>query len=432
MSPRKIISNVLINCFKNCHSITGRGNLKTLEYIKNIIPIVIKRVATGTPVYDWIVPKEWNLNRSYIEIDGSIYADTNNNILHVVNYSEPFDGTLSFEEFEKHLHTLPELPDAIPYRTAYYTNEWGVCISYNEYKEIKKIHTNKSVRVKIDTVKQDGYLEYGEYIIKGKSELQILVSCYICHPQMANDSLSGVALSVALSKYVESIPDLKFTYRFVFVPETIGAAVYAKHLNDSNIVKNIFAGLVVTTVGGLGGFSSKYSFDASHEINEILDTILSEYTVKKYPFDVHGSDERQYSSNGIRINCVSIFKDRYYDYKYYHTSLDNLEFVNVDNILKTYSLYVALVDELESRNFLKSTLLGCEPMLIKHKLTGDMIGGAFVPGIGNDFESILQILFYCDGTKSIEHVSKIVRKDPKYMNMLVNILRDKQLLVKIA
>ena len=284
----------------------------------------------------------------------------------MVSYSKPINKMLNWSELEIHLHKHDILPCAIPYRTSYYERNWGFCVTHSQYAEIKA--QKGLVSVLIDSELKPGSLSYGEYLIRGKSPKEILISTYFCHPSMANDNLSGVVLTAMLAKHISKLKGLKWSYRIIFIPETIGAIAYCS-LNE-NIVKNIDFGMIVTNVGGPGNFSYKQSWNSSHFINSLTEKVLEktkeDYVV--YPFDIHGSDERQFSSPGFRINCISIFKDKYYEYPEYHSSLDNLEFISASSINKSYQIYTNLIDQIENQSIYRRIEPNCEIMLSRHNL----------------------------------------------------------------
>jgi aminopeptidase-like protein len=391
--------------FSICRSITGEGSRSTLRILQEIIPLSINEVPSGLEVYDWVVPNEWNIKDAYIEDNfGERLIDFNNSNLHVVSYSEPVDAVFTWDQIKSHLHLHPTLPEAIPYLTSYYERNWGFCVTLEQYERLKK--SAGPFKVKIDSSLKPGSLTYGEYLLAGSSKQEILISCYICHPSMANDSLSGVILTAILAEYLTNIHDRHWSYRFVFVPETIGAISYCA-LNEDTI-KQIDFGLVITTVGGPGAFGYKQSWNENHNINVLIERSFEELgkNYLTYPFDIHGSDERQYSSQGFRVNMATISKDRYYEYAQYHTSLDDLNFVNGEQIYETYEVYKHLLQKIENRKVYRNLYPHCEVMLSKHDLY-PKLGGTLIPGVENSsvLDLILWILFLCDGCKTLEEIA---------------------------
>ncbi len=293
---------------------------------------------------------------------------------------------------------------AIPYKTTYYNKDWGFCVSKEIFNKI--MSCKKKLKVKIDSNFKKGNLIYGELLIKGKSKKEILISTYICHPSMANDNLSGIILCTHLSKFILSLKNRYWSYRIVFLPETIGAIAYCK-LNEEKI-RNIDFGLVICNVGGKSQFSFKESYDNKHFINDIIKETFQDESLKfkRYSFDINGSDERQYSSQFFRLNICSIFKDKYYEFKEYHSSKDNLEFVKSENIFKRLKIYQKVIEKIEKQIIYKSTKTKCEPMLSKYNLY-PKLGGDILPGRKklSKLEIVLWLLFLADGVKTLHQVS---------------------------
>ena len=401
----KEIDKFLKRLFPITRSITGEGNRKTLKILQEIIPLKILEYPTNQKVYDWTIPKEWNIKDAWIkDSKGNKIIDFKQNNLHVVSYSTPINKKMSFEELKKHLHYLEYLPDAIPYRTSYYNKNWGFCLSYNQFK---KLDENEEYEVFIDSELFDGSLSIGEVLIEGKSREEYLISCYICHPSMANDSLSGVITTAFLAKELLKMKnELEHSYRIIFIPETIGAITYLA--NNEDKMKKIEAGLVITTCGGSGSFGYKQSWNENHWINQMVEDVFQENNINfiKYPFDIHGSDERQYSSQGFKINCVTISKDKYYEYDFYHTSLDNLDFVKPYALNKSLNLYLQLINKMDKNIFYKNLHPKCEVMLSKHDLY-PKTGGNFIPGKNiSALDIILELLLLCDGTIDLYTIAK--------------------------
>jgi len=388
-------------------SLTGEGNRETLRILQELIPLDIIEIPSGEKVFDWTIPLEWDAKEAWIESeDGERFVDLVDSNLHLVGYSSGLACTMmSWEDLEPHLHVHPTQKDAIPYRTAYYSDDWGFCVNQKTYE---KMRLNLSrFRVMIDAKKTPGSLTYGEYRIKGNHQNEILISCYICHPSMANDSLSGVIAAAFLARELSKRNDLQHSYRFVFVPETIGAIAYcAKHTKD---IKNIDRGLVMTTCGGPGDFGYKQSWDTSDEINMMIEEVFRKNNISfiTYPFDILGSDERQYSSIGFRLNCITITKNKYYEYDYYHTSLDNLSYVKSENISQSIKLYVDLINIMDCDLTFRSLMPDCEVMMSKHDLY-PTIGGSNLPEIDNisQLEKRMWLLFLSDGSMGLYEISR--------------------------
>ena len=399
------LDQYLQRLFPLCRSITGNPNRETLKALQEIITLTVHEVPSGTAVYDWTIPDEWNIRDAWIaNASGCRLVDFRASNLHVVSYSEPVNAVMDWAEIQPHLHRHPDLADAIPYRTSYYRRDWGFCVTHTQFAELEK--QGGPFTVVIDSELKPGSLSYGEYLVPGRSTEEILLSCYICHPSMANDSLSGVLLTAFLARYIAGLKNRHWSYRIVFVPETIGAIAYCAR--NEAAMKRIDLGLVITTVGGPGKFGYKQSFDPSHPINALIEDVLAETGTEfiTYPFDIHGSDERQYSSQGFRINAATICRDRYYEYPYYHSSLDDLSFVTAKQIAETLEVYVRLIDKLEARRIYRNRIPNCEVMLSRHDLY-PATGGAQRPELGgrSELDLILWLLSLCDGKLDLDRIA---------------------------
>jgi aminopeptidase-like protein len=425
------IEGYLHRLFPLCRSITGNGNRETLRILKELVPLDIVEYPTGQQVYDWMIPREWNIRDAWIKnSSGKKIIDFQKSNLHVVSYSAPVQDRMKLVELNEHIHFRDDLPSAIPYRTSYYNENWGFCLSYNDYK--RYFNDTETYEVFIDSELQNGSLTIGELLIKGKSDKEYLISTYICHPSLANDNLSGPVMTAMLSRELLS-RELNFSYRVVFVPETIGAIAYCA--NNEEAMKRIMAGFVVSSVGGPGRFGYRQSWQQDCFINSMVEDTFHENGIdnfKIYPFDIHGSDERQYSSQGFRINIVSVTKDKYYDYDYYHTSLDDLSFISAENIVACLKLYIQTIEKLDKNVTYKNLHPNCEIMLSKHDLY-QKTGGGQVPifGTRNDQDLILWLLFYCDGQKSLWQISKLLETPIDMLYNLAVQLSEKKLFKEI-
>ena len=393
-----------------CRSVTGDGNRKTLEIINRSIPLTIEEYASGTSCFDWVIPDEWNIRDAYIKDEsGKKIVDFKVNNLHVLNYSEPVEGIFSWDELANHLYTDPEQPDAIPYRTSYYKRRWGFCLKYEQFKKLKRT----SFHVKIDSSLKKGSLTIGQAFLEGKTQKEILVSCYICHPSMANDSLSGVVVATQLYKFLSKLKYRKYSYRFLFIPETIGAIVYLFHFGDK-LKENLHAGLVLTCLGDPGQFNYKRTRHGNHELDQIACNVLM-HSGKK--FKVHnfwplGSDERQFSSPGFKFPVGSLMRSIYGQFREYHTSSDNLEFVTEEALNESFEMYKNILYGLEENKTYKREQPFCEPMLSKYNLYNDL--GAS-PITEKNKEAILWVLNFSDGEHSLVEIAD-------RMNIDINIL----------
>jgi aminopeptidase-like protein len=382
-----------------CRSLTGLGIEKTLKYIRNQIPITIHKVESGLKVFDWTVPKEWNIKSAYIKNSkGETILDLKDHYLHVLNYSIPINKIVSLDELKEHLYTLPDFPDWIPYKTSYYKESWGFCMKHNEFLKLKE----DNYHVVIDSTLEDGYLPYGELIIKGKTDKEILISSYCCHPQQCNDSLSGTVMAMHLAKHLLE-KDNYYTYRFVFIPETIGAIVYLSK-NIDIMKKNTIGGYVLTCLGDEGLFT----YLKTKKENQFIDKLtlfLLEQSGLKYKirdFETCGSDERQYNYPGVDLNIGSLMKTKYGEFNEYHTSADNLQFVTEKGLKETYDFYIKCFELIEVNHYYVNTNL-CEPMLGKYGLY-NLIGASKIRQ-GNIGEVCRVILYYCDGEHDLIDIS---------------------------
>ena len=431
----KEIDSYLKRLLPITRSITGDGNRETLKILQEIIPLDILEYPTGQKVYDWTIPKEWNIKDAWIkDSNGNKIIDFKENNLHTVSYSTPIHKKMKFKKLKEHLHYKEDLPEAIPYRTSYYNESWGFCLSYNDYNSKFKIQNSKldEFEVIIDSELSNGSMSIGELLINGKSKKEYLLSCYICHPSMANDSLSGVITTAFIARELLKIQDtLEHSYRIVFVPETIGAIAYCA--NNEKAMRDIDNGLVITTCGGLGDYGYKQSWDKDNFINSMVEDVFKQNNIKfkTYPFDIHGSDERQYSSQGFKINCATISKDRYYEYDYYHTSLDNLDFVTAGNLNKTLDLYLQLINKMDKNIIYENLYPNCEVMLSKHDLY-PKTGGAILPNSDmSALDIILWLLYYCDGSMDLYEVSKKMKVDIGLVYKEAKQLEEKEIMRRI-
>ena len=355
----------LINdLFPICRSITGDGVRSTLERIRQIIPLSVHEIPSGTRVFDWLVPREWNIRDAYIKTpSGEKIAEFKKNNLHVLNYSIPVQKKVTLDELMPHLFTLPAHPDWVPYRTSYYKENWGFCITDSQLQSLP----DGEYEVFIDSTLADGHLTYGEYVIQGETSEEILVSCHVCHPSLCNDNLSGIALSSYLADYL-SKQRLRYTYRFLFIPGTIGSITWLA-LNEEKAA-NIKHGLVVTCVGDGGAFSYKKSRRETAEIDRAVLHVLrnTREGIREIDFYPYGYDERQYCSPGFNLAVGSLSRSSHGQYPEYHTSADNLELVKPRYLQESFETFVDVIDVLENNRAYVNLNPKCEPQLGKRGL----------------------------------------------------------------
>lgn len=306
-------------------SITGDGVRQTLKILQAELPgLTIHEVPSGTQVLDWVVPDEWTLRSATLTgPDGEVIADVAMNNLHIVGYSESVDRELTLEELQEHLHSIPEQPTAIPYVTSYYNPRWGFCIS----EEVRQALKPGMYTAQIDSTLAPGSLTYGEFILPGESSDEIFLSTYVCHPSLANNELSGPMVATGIAQWLMGLKQRHYTYRIVFVPETIGAIIYLAR-NVALLKERVIAGFQLTCIGDDRRFTYLASRDGNLRIDRIAKRVLATRDdVVEYSYLFRGSDERQYCAPGVDLPLISIMRSRYADYPEYHTSLDDLDAV---------------------------------------------------------------------------------------------------------
>lgn len=416
--------SLLSELFPINRSITGDGVRKTLCRLCRELPeIEISEVPTGTQCFDWTVPKEWSVTEAYIEApDGRRIVDFKKNNLYIVGYSMPIDMTIDLAELQKHLYSLPEQPDVIPYVTSYYVRRWGFCISDNERKMLQP----GMYRVRIDSSHFDGSLTYGEVFLPGQEEKEILLSTYICHPSLANDNLSGPVLLTALMRWLKQRPR-RFSYRAVFLPETIGSIAYISK-NLEHLKRRITAGFVLTCVGDDGDFS----FLPSRAGNTLTDRLCrhvlkhSGRKYKEYSYLERGSDERQYCSPGVDLPVVSIMKSKYGTYPEYHTSKDDLSFVTPKGLQESFDMYLLCLKTLEKFGYYKCTHC-CEPQLGKRGLYPNLS----MKNSASDVRLTVNFLAFADGQTDLLDIAECLDVGVWDIFSIIDILKEHDLIVEI-
>ena len=410
MLNKKIMSNSLIlekiwsfskELWPINRSITGQGTLTTLKIIKKNLPrLKIKNVKSGYKAFDWKVPDEWNIKKGYIITPtGSKICNFKENNLHVVGYSSSINKTVSLEELDQNLHSLPKQPNAIPYVTSYYKKRWGFCIKDKERKMLKR----GNYKVVIDSKLAEGKLHYGEILIKGKTKKEIFISTYICHPSMANNEISGPVITTFLTTWINSLKKTKYSYRIVFIPETIGALVYLSK-NLKKMKKNIIAGFIMTCLGDERNYSYLPTKYENKYVDKVIVKILKDKKIKykKFQWSDRGSDERQYSSPGVDLPIATLMRTKYGEYPEYHTSLDKLgKVVTKKGLFQSLELIKECIKIIEQNYFPRCKVLG-EPMLSKRGLYSDL-------SIKNNYykgHNINDILTWADGKNDIIDISE--------------------------
>ena len=385
--------------FPICRSITGDGLRATLRRIQQEIPVAIHEVPSGTAAFDWTVPREWNIRDAYVKnAAGERVIDFRNSNLHVVNYSIPVRRTMRLAELREHLHTLPDRPDWIPYRTSYYKETWGFCLSQRQFDALP----DGDYEVCIDSTLENGSLSYGELLLRGESPAEILISCHACHPSLANDNLSGIAVAVALAKELSSEPH-RYSYRFVFIPGTIGAIAWLSRNED--VVPRIEHGLVLAGVGDPGKFTYKRSRRASAEIDRIVAHVFAKSGAETQIFDFspYGYDERQYCSPGFNLAVGRFSRSPHGTFPEYHTSADNLDFVKPTALADSLAMCRKILHALEGNRRYQNLNPKCEPQLGKRGLYRAIGGHA---DAGAKEMAMLWVLNLSDGQHALLDIAE--------------------------
>ncbi|MBG0859636.1 MAG: DUF4910 domain-containing protein [Bacteroidales bacterium] len=384
-------------------SLTGNGNRETLRILSEIVDLNITEVPSGTNCFDWVVPPEWNVKEAWIkDSNGNVIIDFSNNNLHLLGYSIHVKGKMFLSELRSHIYTLPLQPDIIPYLTSYYDENWGFCMSHNQFLTLKE---NEEYDILIDsTLNHKGSMTIGEAILKGCSDNEVLFSTYICHPSMANNELSGLLVSAFIFRELKNIRNRFYTYRFVYLPETIGSIYYLSRFGE-HLKQTLDAGYVVTCVGDQGDFSYKRSRRGNSLADRAAELILRQSGTK---FNIEnffptGSDERQYCSPGFNLPVGSLMRTRYGKYPEYHTSADDKNFISFDALEKSVLKYLEIINLLENNFVYINTKPFCEPQLGKRGL---------YPAIGDQknktktIVTTLWILNLADGTNDLISISE--------------------------
>jgi len=381
-------------------SITGQGVRDTLAILKESLPdMEVRSVHSGTQCFDWTVPREWHIRSARITCpDGSIICDFSEQNLHVMGYSVPVDKVITLEELQKHLFSIPDMPDAIPYITSYYSENWGFCISDTDRQKLQE----GNYHVCIDSELFDGVLNYGELYIPGETSEEIFISTYVCHPSMGNNEVSGPVVSTYLAMAVQAMKEHRYSYRFIFIPETIGSIVYiSQHLDEMKT--NIKAGAVLTCIGDDRCYSyleSRYADSYSDIVaRHVMKHIDPNY--KAYSFLHRGSDERQYCSPNVDLPIVSIMRSKYATYPEYHTSLDNMDMISPSGLHGGYTAAFRFIEAIEN-DCVPVTNVYCEPQLGKRGLYPTVS----TKDSGMQLRDMMNLIAYADGKNSLIEIAE--------------------------
>lgn len=405
-------------------SITGDGVRETLSLIQDMLPeLAVHEVPSGTDVFDWTVPPEWNIRDAYIlDPDGKKIVDFQDSNLHVVGYSIPVDRTLSLADLQDHLHSLPAQPNAIPYITSYYKKRWGFCLRHS-LRERLPAGTYRAV---IDSELKPGSLTYGEWIMPGEREEEIFLSTYICHPSLANNEISGPSVTTFLARWIHSQPR-KYTYRIIFIPETIGSITYLSR-NLPEMKAHIIAGFNVTCVGD----DRTYSFLPSRAENTLADRVAKHVLRHKHPdyqtysYLDRGSDERQYCSPGVDLPVASVMRSKYRTYPEYHTSLDNMDLISPEGLAGAYDVLKTCLEYLEANEIYQTTVL-CEPQLGKRGLYPTLSTRKSHQKV----KDMMNLLAYADGERSLLEIAEKIQVPMGDLIPIVKQLEEETLLKRL-
>ncbi|MBU4118737.1 MAG: DUF4910 domain-containing protein [Proteobacteria bacterium] len=411
--------------FPICRSITGHGVRETLAILGEQLPgLEVHDVVSGTQVFDWTVPDEWEIRDGYIEdASGRRIVDFKAHNLHVVGYSEAVDQWLDLEELNKHLYSIPDQPDAIPYITSYYSRRWGFCLSHRQREKLKP----GKYRAVIDSELKSGCLNYAHLILPGETDREVLLSTYICHPSMANNELSGPVVVTALARWLMSLQNRRYTYRIVFIPETIGSIVYLGRYMDQ-LKRNVVAGFNVTCIGD----DRTYSYLPSRAGDTLADKVALHVlkhvdpNFKRYSWLDRGGDERQYCAPGIDLPVSSIMRSKYGEYPEYHTSLDNFDLVTPHGLEGGFNVMQQAINVIEKNIRLKVTVFG-EPQLGKRGLYPTLS----TKNSSAKVSAMMNMISYCDGKRTLLDIAEIIGEpvlnlvdiaEPLILNGLIEIV----------
>lgn len=406
-------------------SLTGNGVRQTLDYIKNELPqLQVHEVPSGTSAFDWTVPKEWDVSAGWIaDLSGNKLIDFSASNLHVMGYSTSVDSVITRSELDPHLHSLPEQPTAIPYVTSYYTQNWGFCLSQDQRDNLG----DGPFHVYIDSKLFDGSMTYGELLVPGQTEEEILYSTYVCHPSLANNELSGPVVSMALAKHIQSLNYRKYTYRFLFTVETIGSIYYISK-NIDKLKQNLKCGWVLTCIGDDRSFSYVPTRSGSTLTDTISKRVLTDMkkTYVEHSWLDRGSDERQFNAPGVDLPVASLMRSKYGTYPEYHTNLDDLDVISPRGLLGGLEMMIGTVEVLESNEYWKINTL-CEPQMGKRGLYPT----TSIKSSGATVLDQMNIISYLDGSVDLLGVAEKCNVSYQKVQEVLNKLISADLVTRV-
>ncbi len=405
-----------------CRSITGEGVRQTLADLQKSIPLEIHEVPSGTPVFDWNVPSEWNIRDAWIkDSTGERVVDFKSSNLHIVSYSNPIHATMPLSELKRHLHSLPEQPDAIPYRTSYYKQDWGFCISYNALVGLKE----GDYEVFIDSTLKPGFLTYGEFYIPGELTDEVLFTAHICHPSLANDNLSGIVVAAALAASLAATSRHRYSYRFLFLPGTIGAITWLAH--NESIAERIKHGMVLSGLGDAGPVTYKRSRLEKATVDRAAALVLTHqgqpHTIQD--FSPYGYDERQFCSPGFNLPVGCFSRSPFGTYLQYHTSADDLDFVKPESLAESLRILRKIIAVLEGDGLYLNTQPKCEPQLGRRGLYNDLDSTS-------DTMAMLWVLNFSDGEHTLMDIAERATLNFDSIRRVATILESNGLLKRLT
>ena len=404
-----------------CRSITGNGVRETLGILSELLPLEIIEVPSGTKAFDWTVPDEWNIRDAWIENeDGERVVDFQNSNLHVLNYSIPVDRRVGLRELNEHLYSLPEQPDLIPYRTSYYAEKWGFCLSHR----VRESLSDQTYHVKIDADRSPGSLTYAECVIDGQIDEEVVLYTHICHPSLCNDNLSGIAILAALGRRMLEWPRPRYRYRLVFAPGTIGSIVWLSE--NRTTLDRISHGLVLGLLGDDAHHSYKRTRSGTSEIDKIVEYVLAQ-TEEEYevvPFSPYGYDERQFGSPGINLSVGRLTRSTNGGYPEYHTSADNPDLVTEVRLRESLDVVTDVIKILDANRYFVNLEPYCEPQLGRRGLYSDTGGSP----IASRESAMLWLLNQSDGCNSLLDIAQASGVDIRDLAAVAEELVSAQLL----